>query len=98
MALIAVGRAYERTRDFLSEELWHAAPEPNSLAGRALSALQFVAMIAEGFIRDHGEHVFGFDRDGEEVEVASLPEDPFARQPRGQQAGAGLELPWSKRG
>ena len=53
MALIAVGRAYERTRDFLSGELWNAAPEPNSLAGRALSALQFVAMIAEGFIRDH---------------------------------------------
>jgi len=53
MALIAVGRAYERTRDFLTEELWHVSPEPNSLAGRALSALQFIAMIAEGFIRDH---------------------------------------------
>lgn len=42
-----------RARQFLAHDLWHAEFEAGTLAGRAVRALQFAAIIAEGFVRDH---------------------------------------------
>jgi membrane protein len=38
---------------FLRDELWDAEIEPRSWAARGVGFLQFAAMVAEGFVRDH---------------------------------------------
>ncbi len=53
MALIdRARRAFHTASDFLRHELWEASPEPRTHAARALNALRFSVMIAEGFVRD----------------------------------------------
>jgi membrane protein len=44
--------AVRRARAFLTDELWDADFEPRTWPARGLAALQFGAMLAEGFVRD----------------------------------------------
>ena len=43
---------WERAKHFLRGDLWTTELEPRTWAARGLSLLQFVAMVADGFVRD----------------------------------------------
>jgi len=50
---VNLGDAVRRARHFLAEDLWNHEFDPGTAGGRAVRFLQFAAIIARGFVRDH---------------------------------------------